>query len=56
MRLTGRLADVSFGVLAVATLAGAVLYLRSAPASAPRVHVDVTPSGGGATLRVGGRF
>ena len=55
LRTRGHLADASFGVAALAAIAGTILYLRSTPA-APQVQVDVAADGEGAALVVGGWF
>lgn len=55
VRTRGLVADASFGVAALAAIAGAVLYLRSSPTEA-RVGVQPVAGGAGAALVVGGRF
>lgn len=55
LRTRGLVADASFGVAALAAIAGAVLYLRSSPTEAG-VGVQPVAGGTGAALVVGGRF
>lgn len=56
IRTRGLLADVSFGVAAVAAVTSVVFYLRSAPSGPPPVGVELAAGGRGAALVLGGTF